>query len=147
MISKLRKLIQRINSITPEVMNQIIASSMEANKEIFADLITGQLEQGIKGDGENLLSYRSAEYAAFKRSIGSKSSPVADLKLSGKYHRSIILEANKNKAAIVSSDEKDAELSLKYGVEIKQLTGQSKKEGRQQIKPDMQLRLNRFIFK
>lgn len=147
MIPRLRKFTQRINSITPEVMNQIVASSMEANKEIFADLVTGQLEQGLKGNEENLFPYRNPQYASFKRSIGSKSSPIADLKLTGKYHRSIVLEAKKSSAAIVSKDEKDAELSLKYGEEIKQLTQASTKEGRIQIKPDMQIRINRFIFK
>ena len=147
MIPRLRNFIQRIDSITPEVMNQIVASSMEANKEIFADLVTGQLEQGIKGDGENLFPYRNPQYASFKRSIGSKSSPIPDLKLTGAYHRSIELEAKKSSAAIVSKDDKDAELSLKYGQEIKQLTQTSMKEGRIQIKPDMQIRLNRLIFK
>lgn len=147
MIPKLRRFTERINQLTPAVMNGIVASSLNANKEIFADLITGQLEQGIKGDGENLKTYASAEYAAFKRSIGSKSSPVTDLKLTGAYHRSIMLEASKDKAAIVSTDNKDEELSLKYGDEIKQLTPESKKEGRQQIKPDMQIRINKIIFK
>jgi len=146
MIPKLKKFTQRIEAIDNTLMVGFVTSSMEENKAIFEDLVTGQLSEGKDGDGDDLLQYQSDEYAAFKKSIGSKSSPVADLKLTGAYHRSIMLETTKKSASIVSRDEKDAELTFKYGDAIKQLDEESKKEGRLQIKPDIQEQINKFIF-
>jgi hypothetical protein len=128
-------------------MNSIVAEALEENKEYAADLITDQLTHGIKGDGEELMQYRNDEYAAFKRSIGSMSSPVADLKLSGDYHSSIKMEVGDKEGVVSSTDSKDVRLSAKYGEEIKQYTVDSKKELRLQIKPDIQIRVNDLIKK
>ena len=146
MIKKLERFTRRIDELTKSKMDIIISQSLEENKEIGEDLITSQLSEGIKGDGESLHEYRSDEYASFKASIGSKSSPVADLKLTGNFHRSITLKTTKNTASFISDDEKDEKLSLKYGEEIKQFTEESKGEMRGQIKPSMQERINKFIF-
>ncbi len=145
-LRKLKRLAKGVRELQREMPN-IIANALEENKEIAADLITDQLTRGIKGDGEELANYRSREYAEFKKSIGSVSSPVADLKLTGAYHRSIMLEVSGEEAAVTSDDQKDLELSLKYGEEIKQYTEPSKKELRLQIKPDIQLGIQKFIFK
>ena len=146
MVPRLKQIISRVKAV-PSQIDVIITESLEENKEIAADLITNQLTHGIRGDGEEMTEYRSDEYAIFKRSIGSISSPLTDLKLTGDYHRSIELQTKGTEALIVSRDSKDEKLTLKYGEETKQYTEESKKDLRQFIKPDIQIGLNKFILK
>ena len=50
------------------------------------DLNTSQLEEGKASDNTNVGTYVDSEYAKFKKLIGSKSSPIVDLKVTGDFY-------------------------------------------------------------
>lgn len=68
----------------------VLESAME-HKESIADLNVGQLEQGKRVDGKNIVpKYATDAYATFKKAIGAippKWTP--DLKVTGDFHSSI----------------------------------------------------------
>ena len=85
----------------------------------FIDLVQDQLRKGKGGDGGNLDSYISTEYARFKRAIGSISSPIADLRLTGSFYEGMIMN---NDFVIFSTDSKDRMLHQMYGDDITEVS-------------------------
>ena len=81
----------------------------------FIDMVQDQLSKGQGGDGNNLESYSSDVYAKFKQSIGSLSSPIADLKLTGDFYEGMIMNDD---FVIFSTDSKDKMLHQMFGDDI-----------------------------
>ncbi len=106
-ITSLKSLQREIPNIFGDVMND--------HKEEVEDINAEQLNQGKDAEGIDLDEYRSDEYIRFKKSIGSKSSPVADLNLTGKYHKAITLKkTGVSDFQITNTDSKFKELIGKY---------------------------------
>tara|TARA_Y100000034_G_C6756401_1_gene336599 strand:+ start:137 stop:529 length:393 start_codon:yes stop_codon:yes gene_type:complete len=88
--------------------------AMKKHKAEIEDLNAEQLEIGVDSDMNKLADYRNPAYARFKKGMGSISSPVADLKLTGKYHKAIKAKTQGNKIKIINTDSKYEELIKKY---------------------------------
>lgn len=86
---------------------------------LFVDTVTDQLSKGKGGDGNNLESYASDEYAKFKKSIGSISSPIADLNLSGDFYSGMTMN---DSFEIFSTDWKDSVLHQMFGEDITEIS-------------------------
>lgn len=83
--------------------------------EEIEDLNAEQLELGEDAKEDPLAKYRNPDYARFKKGMGSLSSPVADLKLTGKYHKAITVKKTGGaEYQIINTDSKFQELSEKY---------------------------------
>lgn len=88
---------------------------IERNFAELEDINTDQLIKGKNAEGSNLARYKSASYARFKKSIGSKSSPIADLKVTGDFHRALkIKKTGKGEFEFYNTDEKAPLLLQKY---------------------------------
>ena len=93
----------------------IFRSVMDDYKEEVEDINADQLNHGKDAQGIDLAEYRSDEYIRFKKSRGSISSPVADLNLTGKYHKAITLKkTGVSDFQITNTDSKFKELIGKY---------------------------------
>lgn len=93
----------------------IISQAIARHDDEFIDLNTSQLEEGKLSTGQNISpNYVSNEYAQFKKAIGSKSSPVPDLKVEGNFYKNFYLKMSGKNIAIGSDDEKAAKLTREY---------------------------------
>lgn len=81
----------------------------------LSNTITGmnkeQLSIGEGADGSSLADYRSSEYAAFKKNMGS-AAPLGtpDLKLSGDFYDGFIVKVKSTTIEITSTDWKTSQL-------------------------------------
>jgi hypothetical protein len=92
--------------------NVIIDNFIRSFEPDFVDIVQSQLIKGEDGNAQKLDEYRSQTNATFKKSIGSVSSPYADLKLEGDFYDGMFM----NKFyEIRSRDWKEAKLVDKYG--------------------------------
>lgn len=81
----------------------------------FIDMIQDQLLHGEDGAGNKLQEYASGIYSSYKKTIGSISSPVADLKVTGDFYDGMYLNKFNE---IDSTDWKTSKLIEKYGDSI-----------------------------
>jgi hypothetical protein len=107
-------LINSLESLQREIP-KIFGDVVNDHKEEVEDINAEQLNQGKDAEGLDLADYRSDSYARFKKNRGSKSSPVADLKLTGKYHKAITLKkTGVSDFQVTNTDSKFQELIGKY---------------------------------
>ena len=110
----LTELVKNIKSL-PNEMVVIFDKVIQNNFEELEDKNAEQLSEGKNAEGNDLQRYRSPAYARFKKQIGSKSSPVTDLKVTGAFHRDIkIKKVGKGEFEYYNSNEKAPELLQKY---------------------------------
>ena len=126
-------------------LNAFVADALEKHDKEITQLVKDQLIEGVRGDGKDMARYKSQKYATFKKRRGSKSSPKADLKLTGKYHKSIKQKVFKDKAEIFADDNKHKFLKKRYGNPILDIL-----EKRQRINPiiipDIRIDIRKFMF-
>ena len=101
---------------------EVLDKVLERFKPELLDLNTSQLEKGEASDGSNVGMYVDSEYAKFKKSIGSISSPKVDLKVTGDFYEGFRAEIKKKIISISSKDSKAGNLEKRYGSEIYGLT-------------------------
>jgi hypothetical protein len=111
---KLNKLILALKKL-PQVMPKLFDIVIQRNFDVIEDLNAEQMTEGKGADGNDLARYRNPEYARFKKFIGSVSSPIADLKVTGKFHRGIRLnKVGVGEYQFTNIDSKAPELTIKY---------------------------------
>lgn len=98
----------------PKQLPKFFVDVVNEHKDEVEDINAEQLSLGKDAKGDDLRTYRSPSYARFKKSRGSKSSPVADLKLTGKYHRAITVKQTGRDFQVTNTDSKFQELNKKY---------------------------------
>lgn len=89
------------------------------NEALFIDTVHDQLRHGKGGDGGRLDSYSTDEYSKFKKAIGSISSPIADLYVSGDFYEGMSMD---NAFKINSSDWKNDVLKQMWGDDIMEVS-------------------------
>lgn len=87
-----------------------------------------QLEEGILSTGQKTETYASSAYEDFKKSIGSKSVPNADLKVTGDFYDDFEIDFLDNRIIIGSRNSKAAKLERQYSIDIYGLTDKNKAE-------------------
>jgi len=120
-MDELIKLSDNINHITTNWDN-MVNEFILINEPLFIDTVHEQLTQGKGGDGSTLYAYQSPEYAEYKKAIGSISSPIADLKVTGDFYEGMKMKSD---FSIASSDWKNDALVKKYGADIMEISDES----------------------
>ena len=122
-MKKLKGYIDRLKKATPDVQQEALKKILDDNKSFMVGLIQDQLMAGYDAEGQQLEPYQSEEYAAFKRTLNPRG--VTDLKLTGRFHRSIFADTSGSLVKFGATDSKTPELLAKYG-NILNLTEESK---------------------
>ena len=132
------ELIKLHNAINQLINNwdSLIDKFIRDFEPYFIDIVQDQLSKGKGGNGGNLDTYASNEYARFKKSIGSISSPIADLKLTGDFYEGMTMDDN---LEIFSTDWKDELLHRQFGDDITEVsTDNMNKLIKDQILPEFE---------
>jgi hypothetical protein len=116
-------------------MREETLKAMRKHEAEIVDLNTNQLMNGKDSQGSFLKEYRSAPYAAFKRTLNPKG--VTDLKLSGDFHDGFFMNANKFPIIFDSKDTKTGMLTDKYGEDIFGLDKNSLAEAATYVKAEL----------
>ena len=109
-------LINQLRGETVAKQETAILKMVEENEPIIVDLNTGQLMDGIDSETEPLKEYQSEKYAAMKETLNPKG--VTDLNLTGAFHQSFYLKADKWPVIFDATNTKRNQLVGKYGVNI-----------------------------
>lgn len=97
----------------------LILKAAALRVEELADLNVEQMEQGLLSTGGNISpNYETEAYSQYKKSIGSKSSPTPDLKLTGDFHDGVFSKVSGDNIIFGSTDEKSSKLQLHYTKDI-----------------------------
>jgi hypothetical protein len=120
---------------------------LRANGQEIEELNRGQLEEGLTANGTAIRpKYRNPKYARFKQGKNSKPpSGTPDLKLTGKYHKSITAKFQGKKITLEATDSKDKDLSQKYGNEIKGLNSDSLEKLRNLLLNDLRIQFRSVL--
>ena len=121
---------------------KLISSVLSKYEAEIIDFNLEQLEEGILSTGQKTKKYQTREYTDFKRSIGSKSVPNADLKVEGDFYDGFEIDFLDNRIIIGSNDEKAGKLERQYTVDIYGLTDKTKAEIIELIADEL---INKFI--
>lgn len=113
---KLQQLLPNIGNIAQYVMQE--------HDDAAFKLVQEQLMKGKDGNDDPLPPYRDPEYAAYKRTLNPLG--VTDLKLTGSFHRSWIMQADETSFSLLNNDEKAGKLFRKYGTDVAKLAMESK---------------------
>lgn len=120
----LREHIKRLRSITIHQQEADILNIVKANEPTAVDLNLSQLLAGRDSNGEMLFPPYSEPYARYKDLLGMPSDRVT-LKLSGDFHNSFFMNADKWPVFFDATDPKTDKLKQNYGGEIFGLDQQS----------------------
>lgn len=97
----------------------LIVKAASNHLDELADLNVDQMTKGVMSNGKSIApEYQSAEYAEYKSSIGSISSPTPDLKLSGDFHEGVFAKISGNELEFGSTDDKESDLQRQYTDDI-----------------------------
>lgn len=132
------ELIKLHNALTNLISNwdSLIDKFLLEFEPYFIDIVNEQLDKGKDGDGLNLEPLYSPFYSSFKKSIGSLSAPVPDLKVTGEWREGMTM--NKD-FEIFSTDFKDSSLRIRYGDNITEVqTENMNKLIKDQILPEFE---------
>lgn len=134
-----------IKQLTPQRVEQLLLTFVKANENALVDFNTLQLLEGRDSMGRLIdPAYASANYAEMKLHLNPRG--VVDLKLTGEFHNSIFIDANKFPIIFKSSDAKAEELLAKYGEEVLGVTGKDLETFVQgYVLPDLQNAINNLI--
>lgn len=95
---------------------QLMRKALVENEQKIVEMNREQMEVGVTSKGQTIdPTYRSAQYAQFKKKIGSRS-PVGipNLKLTGSFHEKMQMEIDDRSYSIYSTDDKERDLTAKY---------------------------------
>lgn len=135
-MSKLGLLVAKLKTVTKEGQVVAVLGVIKKNSPYIIDLETAQLMAGKTSEDRPIKpAYKNKNYAAFKKSLNPAG--VVDLRLTGDFHGSFFLHADKFPLIFGATDEKTTELTNRYGEEIFGLTKKSKDEMGQQIKQEV----------
>ena len=112
----------------PKFIEGLIVKALFPLEAEMIDLNTGQLSEGLYSTGKKMEFYESDEYAKFKKSIGSKVSPVRDQKVSGDFYEGWTVEFKSNFVLFDSSDSKTSTIVKRDGIDVFGLTNKSVSE-------------------
>lgn len=147
-MTRLRRVIKNLESLRAE-KDSFVLLLLKQQSESIADQNREQLSKGKDANGKAIRpKYKNKRYAAKKQAMGSKA-PLGtpDLKLTGKYHKSLKPKFTGKKFTIQSTDKKDKMLSSKYGDEIKGLNKEALKLVRKEIIPEIKTKLRERILR
>lgn len=135
-MGKLKQVADKLKTVTKEQQENAALGIIRKNSSYILDLETAQLMAGKTSEDKPVTpAYRNPKYAAFKKSLNPAG--VVDLKLTGEFHRSFFIKAEKFPLMFGATDEKTNELVGKYGESIFGLDKKSKDEMGQQIKQEV----------
>ena len=117
--------IDKLKEYTPERQAEDVYSIFIRYTSVILDLNTDQLMHGYDSEGQPLEPYKSAMYAEFKLTLNPRG--VVDLKLTGDFHNSFYISSKEFPLTIDAKDSKRNKLVTRYGIQIFNLTEESKK--------------------
>ena len=126
----LKNLIYRLRKFEP-VLQENLRDIILEHKKKFADSVRMQLEEGYNGNNVPIASYRPYKKRTIRRKLDEGKSTVrVTLKDTGKFHRSLHLEARHDGFYIVSDDKegKVRHLIKKYRPEILKVSNENVKQ-------------------
>lgn len=126
-MGKIIDLHARLLRATPAAVESRSLEIIRAEQKQILDLNRQQLDDSITSDGEPLGEYASIAYA------NRKGRSTVDLKLTGAFHDSFFINADKYPIAFNATDKKTSGLVERYGEEIFGLTQANKREVSQEI--------------
>lgn len=115
-MGKVADYIKKLSKVTIKSQEKALLSIIEKHKHHLIDIITGQLLNGMDGNGEFLQAYQNEDYAEMKLHLNPKG--VTDLRLAGSFWEGFFAVIKKFPIIIDSKDEKRDELVKKYGESI-----------------------------
>jgi len=127
-----------------KMLNQVIRDTEEA----LLNLVTSQLEVGLRGNGAPMPDYLSITYADFKKNIVGSLAPflTPDLKLEGDFYAGFYAKADLFGITIGSTDWKEAKLEKKYGSSIFILTKENLEVySREVILPELLIKIRQHL--
>jgi len=142
-MAKIKDLIDKLKKTTVRQQEEQVLKILRDDSEWIVDLNRVQLLEGKDSNDNALTEYRSKSYAKFKEKLNPLG--VTDLKLTGKFHDSFLLQAREFPIKITAKDKKTNELVAKYGKDIFGLTDESKELLIQRLKAKVQDYYRRLI--
>lgn len=97
---------------------KLIIEAASLNLPELADLNTLNLSKGFLSNGERTDTYASPAYEQLKKSMGSKSVPYMDWKLTGAFYEGWYTEIKGDKIVFGSNDEKQMDIQRRAGDKI-----------------------------
>lgn len=122
---------------------RILLLAIKDTKEEMLDLNRDQLLAGKTAENKRVGKYRSASYAKYKKTLNPNG--VVDLKLTGRFHGSFFIKADKFPLIFGARDSKTNDLVEKYGETIFGLTKASLQTVSQSIKNNYLARVRKFL--
>jgi len=108
----LKTFIQNAKNLNAE---DILVEAASLVTEELADQNVENRHNGLLSTGQNIApNYETDVYSNFKKSIGSKSSPVPDLHVEGNFDEGQFAKVEGKKLIFGSTDEKDNKLKQQY---------------------------------
>lgn len=111
--------------------DKIISETMEESKETLADLNAEQINTGLKADGELMPDYSI-------RSVVQYGKPAGPIRLrdKGDWQAGLYVTVEGDKVVFNNTDNKDQQLTERYGEDIKGLSDKYKNEAiREKVRP------------
>lgn len=109
----------------PKYIEGLLIKVLKKYEPEMIDLNTGQLSEGLYSTGKKMDVYESSDYAKFKKSIGSQSSPVRDQKVTGDFYSRWTIEFKSDFVLFDSNDSKTAAIVKRDGEDVFSLTNKS----------------------
>lgn len=132
------KIVTNLKQLQNNLDAEIVNILKNGHPGLIEDLNREMLLDGRNNEGQLIRpKYRNSKYARRKQALNSKP-PLGtpDIKLTGKYHKSLKAKFQGNDILIDSSDSKDADLSAKYEG-IKGLGPPEEFQLREAVTPDL----------
>jgi len=142
-MSRLDDIINKLQSITDDVIDEGLLKVIEKNKSEAIDFNTAQLFAGKDSNDQSFGIYHSRSYAAFKLSLNPAG--VVDFKLTGDFYRGFYVNTGKFPITFDSTDSKTDKLKSLGGENIFGLDQANLESFRQDIKPDIQDLFRSFL--
>jgi hypothetical protein len=114
---------------------EVILEVLRDQQHTILDLNIEQQMGGLNSAGEILGTYAEGPYKVFKESLNPAADGNVDLRLTGSFHNSFYIEAERFPVYIRARDSKEPKLVERYGEEIFGLTEENKGVARDQLKP------------
>lgn len=145
-MATLGQLQKRLLRASPSKVSKDVLKIVRKEEDVLIDANLDQLMRGEDSEGNKIdPPYASAHYANFKLTLNPAG--VVDLKLTGSFHNKWRMNANNWPIYFTSTDEKEPELTEKYGSDIYGVQQESLGEINQKnILPEVQRYYKREIF-
>lgn len=143
---RIQDYIAHLKKFTADAQDSLILKVIEENEPFLVDLNTAQLMRGRDSNGQIFGTYRSQQYADFKRYVNPIGGGNVDLRLTGRFHNSFYIEAKRFPVIFDARDYKTPRLTEKYGTQIFGLTKESKETAVEHIRGEVIDIYRRKIF-